>query len=62
MLYPIQNDFRNKLDISGIWDFRTSTDGIDGTERRFNRLPESRPMAIPGSWKEKHEDLLTTLD
>ena len=28
MLYPIQNDKRNKLDISGIWDFKTDPDGV----------------------------------
>lgn len=22
MLYPIQSDFRNKLDLSGVWDFK----------------------------------------
>ncbi len=28
MLYPIQNTVRNKLDLSGIWDFRTDPDEV----------------------------------
>ena len=57
MLYPIQNDFRNKLDISGIWDFQTDPDEIGAENGWFNGLPESRPMAVPGSWNEQYEDI-----
>ena len=28
MLYPQQNDIRNKLDLSGIWDFKIDPDGV----------------------------------
>ena len=38
MLYPIQNDVRNKLDLSGIWDFTTDPDGIGEQEGWFNGL------------------------
>ena len=57
MLYPIQNDKRNKLDLSGIWDFKTDPEGQGETEAWFNGLQNSRPMAVPGSWNEQYEDL-----
>ena len=49
MLYPIQNDVRNKLDLSGIWDFQTDPEALGESSGWFNRLPEPRPMAVPGS-------------
>jgi beta-glucuronidase len=57
MLYPIQNDLRNKLDISGIWDFKTDPDETGAEQGWFNGLPEPRPMAVPGSWNEQYEDI-----
>lgn len=57
MLYPIQNHIRNKLDLSGIWDFQTDL-AIEGEVNGWaNGLPESRPMAVPGSWNEQYDDL-----
>ncbi|MFN8475389.1 MAG: beta-glucuronidase [Anaerolineae bacterium] len=57
MLYPIQNDKRNKLDISGIWDFKTDPDGVGEASGWAGGLADSRPMAVPGSWNEQYEDL-----
>ena len=57
MLYPIQNDKRNKLDLSGIWDFQTDKEETGEANGWMNDLPESRPMAVPGSWNEQYEDL-----
>lgn len=62
VLYPIQNNVRNKLDISGIWDFKTDPDGIGEAEGWANGLAGSRPMAVPGSWNEQYEDLFGYLD
>jgi beta-glucuronidase len=62
MLYPQQNDFRNKLDISGIWDFKTDPDHTGEQDKWFNGLSESRPIAVPGSWNEQYEDLFNYLD
>lgn len=57
MLYPIQNESRNRLDISGIWDFRVDPEGR-GLAEGWNRgLTESRPIAVPGSWNEQYADL-----
>ncbi|HZG68276.1 MAG TPA: beta-glucuronidase [Herpetosiphonaceae bacterium] len=57
MLYPIQNDVRNRLDLSGIWNFRTDPEGGGEQQGWFNGLTESRPIAVPGSWNEQYEDL-----
>ncbi|MCW5849364.1 MAG: beta-glucuronidase [Anaerolineae bacterium] len=62
MLYPIQNDRRNKLDLSGIWDFKTDPDSVGEPAGWANGLPDSRPMAVPGSWNEQYEDLFGYLD
>jgi len=57
MLYPIQNNVRNKLDISGIWDFQIDPDNIGIQNCWFNGLSRSRPIAVPGSWNEQYEDI-----
>lgn len=62
MLYPIQNHFRNKLDISGIWDFRIDPDGVGEKNGWAMGLENSRPMAVPGSWNEQYEDLFGYLN
>lgn len=62
MLYPIQNSIRNKLDLSGIWDFKTDPDGVGEAKGWTNGLTGSRPMAVPGSWNEQYDDLFGYLD
>lgn len=62
MLYPIQNSVRNKLDLSGIWDFKTDPDGVGEASGWANGLTGSRPMAVPGSWNEQYDDLFGYLD
>jgi beta-glucuronidase len=57
MLYPQQNLCRNKLDISGIWDFKIDPDQSGETEGWHKGLEEARPIAVPGSWNEQYEDL-----
>ncbi|MBN2146901.1 MAG: hypothetical protein JW726_05915, partial [Anaerolineales bacterium] len=62
MLYPIQNSVRNKLDISGIWDFKTDPDGVGEASGWAYGLSGSRPMAVPGSWNDQYDDLFGYLD
>ena len=62
MLYPIQNNVRNKLDLSGIWDFQIDPNNTGENEGWANGLTTSRPMAVPGSWNEQYEDLFGYLD
>ena len=61
MLYPQQNDVRNKLDLSGIWDFKTDPEEVGAQNGWFNGLAEARPIAVPGSWNEQYEDLFNYL-
>lgn len=61
MLYPIQNDVRNQLDLSGIWDFQTDPEGIGVRDSWYNGLAAARPIAVPGSWNEQYEDLYNYL-
>src|SRR4029079_1953853 len=58
----IQNDVRNKLDLSGIWDFKTDPDEIGERDGWFNGLVAARPIAVPGSWNEQYEDIYNYTD
>src|SRR6266545_674368 len=61
MLYPIQNNRRNRVDLSGIWDFKSDPDEIGAQNGWFNGLAGARPIAVPGSWNEQYEDLFNYL-
>jgi beta-glucuronidase len=61
MLYPQQNDVRNKLDLSGIWDFKTDPEQVGVSNGWFNGLAGARPIAVPGSWNEQYEDIFSYL-
>ena len=57
MLYPQQNDKRNVLDLSGIWDFQIDPDEVGESESWFNGLKNPRAMAVPSSWNEIYDDI-----
>ena len=40
MLYPIQNNVRNRLDLSGIWNFKTDPEEVGEHNGWFNGLAE----------------------
>lgn len=61
MLFPQQNLSRNKLELSGIWDFRIDPDQIGESQAWYNGLNDVRPIAVPGSWNEQYEDLYNYL-
>ncbi len=61
MLYPIQNDVRNRLDLSGIWDFQIDPDEIGVEHEWFNSLPQAQPIAVPGSWNEQFSEFYNYL-
>jgi beta-glucuronidase len=61
MLYPQQNVFRNKLDVSGIWDFQIDPDHVGEQNGWYNGLENPRPIAVPGSWNEQYEDIFNYL-
>ena len=56
MLLPQQNDIRNRLDLSGYWEFQLDLQGIGEENGWFNRLTEARTIAVPASWNEQFED------
>jgi beta-glucuronidase len=57
MLYPIQNETRNKLDLSGIWAFQPDPQEVGERNVWFHGLETPRPIAVPGSWNDLYEDL-----
>ena len=56
MLYPIQNGFRNILDLSGIWKFKIDPDKIGEKEKWFKGFNSVLDIAVPGSWNEQLEE------
>ncbi len=61
MLYPQQNLARNKIDLSGIWDFQIDHDLIGEEQGWQNGIVNPRPIAVPGSWNEQYEDIYNYL-
>lgn len=52
-LAPQQNDCRNVLSLSGVWNFKTDPDNIGEVEGWQQGLSGSEPIAVPGSWNEQ---------
>lgn len=61
-LTPIQNNFRNKLDLSGIWKLKKDSLNIGEKEQWFNGLTDCRSIAVPGSWNEQFTDMRDYLE
>jgi len=57
MLYPIQNDKRNRLDLSGVWEFQIDPDDTGVKDQWFLGSPNPRPLAVPGSWNEQYAEI-----
>jgi beta-glucuronidase len=60
-LYPQQNELREVLDLSGMWDFRLDPKDQGVAEGWPNGIDESRAIAVPGSWNEQLEDAYSYL-
>lgn len=56
MLFPQQNRHRHAIDLSGLWRFQVDPDGVGEAQKWFDRLPDARDIAVPGSWNEQFED------
>jgi beta-glucuronidase len=56
-LYPVQNEFRNTLNVSGIWKFKKDSLEVGESEHWQNGLSDTRSIAVPGSWNEQYTDL-----
>lgn len=57
MLYPIVNNYRNTLDLNGIWNFKTDPDKKGEKEKWFKGFNSTVAVAVPGSWNEQLEEL-----
>ena len=61
-LFPVQNNYRNMLHLSGIWNFKV--DSLNEGEKLGwnNGFENSIPMAVPASWNEQYDFLRDYLD
>jgi beta-glucuronidase len=50
-LFPQQNESRNTLSLSGMWQFKKDTGNVGEQENWQNGLKNSQSIAVPGSWK-----------
>ena len=55
-LFPQQNDLRNTLNLSGIWQFKKDSLEVGEKENWQNSLTDTRSIAVPGSWNEQFAD------
>ena len=56
MLYPQQNEIRNVLELSGLWQFKLDPENIGEAQGWFKGLTDVRQIAVPASWNEQFED------
>jgi beta-glucuronidase len=56
LLYPRQNQVRNVLDTSGVWEFQLDPREEGEAQRWFDGLPMPRPIAVPCSWNDLYDD------
>jgi beta-glucuronidase len=56
LLYPQQNQVRNVLDTSGLWQFQLDPREEGEAQRWFNGLPTPRQIAVPCSWNDLFDD------
>lgn len=61
-LFPQQNEFRNTMNLSGIWKFKKDSLGMGEKEQWFNGLKDTRSIAVPGSWNDQFDDMRDYLD
>lgn len=55
-LFPQQNEFRNKENLSGIWKFQKDSLEVGEVQNWQNGLPDTRSIAVPGSWNDQFTD------
>jgi beta-glucuronidase len=56
LLFPVQNEHRHVIDISGIWRFRIDEHNIGRTECWQNGVPDTIDMAVPASYNDVFTD------
>jgi beta-glucuronidase len=56
LLYPQQNQTRNLLDLSGLWDFQLDPKEEGEAAGWAKELPAARQIAVPCSWNDLFDD------
>ena len=56
LLFPLQNQIRNVLDISGLWQFQLDPQEQGEAKGWFNALPAPRQIVVPCSWNDLFDD------
>ncbi len=56
LLHPQQNEVRNLLDLSGLWDFQLDPAEKGEAAGWFKTLPAPRPIPVPCSWNDLFDD------
>jgi beta-glucuronidase len=56
LLHPRQNQFRNVLDLSGLWQFQVDPKEEGEANGWSKALPAPRPVAVPSSWNDLFDD------
>ncbi|MGD9616542.1 MAG: sugar-binding domain-containing protein [Alphaproteobacteria bacterium] len=62
LLYPQQNQFRNVMDLSGLWEFQLDPREEGQARGWFSALPAPRPIPVPCSWNDLFDDARNYLD
>ena len=55
-IFPVQNKFRNLIDLSGLWQFKIDPEDIGEKECWFEEFESESDIAVPGSWNEQLEE------
>lgn len=55
MLYPINNAYRQCLELSGFWDFKMDAENQGLTQAWAMGFEGGRPIAVPASWNDQFE-------
>lgn len=56
MLFPIQNRYRNLVDLCGLWQFKIDPDNEGENQKWFKSFNPDCDIAVPGSWNEQLEE------
>lgn len=61
-LRPIHNEFRELMDLSGIWKFKADPSNEGLSQGWYRGLTEYSEIAVPGSWNEQFTDMRDYMD
>ena len=53
IIYPIRNEYRDYIDLSGFWDFLFDKNDVGQRENWGNGLNDGEPIAVPASWNDQ---------